>query len=91
MLPAGPATYGHSMEMPMTFLDCPAWLDDRGTSRCGLPALVRNRFTAESTDGPLECAMIRCPLGHVFNAPIEFLTLADAPAPAPASAYGERR
>ena len=27
-----------------------------------------------STDGPLECAMIRCPAGHWFNGAIESLT-----------------
>ncbi|HEY4461981.1 MAG TPA: hypothetical protein VGN41_04870 [Streptosporangiaceae bacterium] len=26
-----------------------------------------------STDGPVENAMIRCPAGHWFNGPIEFL------------------
>jgi hypothetical protein len=62
----------------MTFLDCPAWLDDTGAARCGLPAEVRSGYIAKSTDGPLESAMIRCPLGHWFNGPIEFLTL---PAP----------
>ena len=56
------------------FLDCPAYLDNEGAVRCGLPAEVRNRFIMRSTDGPLESAMIRCPVGHVFNAPIEFLT-----------------
>jgi len=56
------------------FLDCPAYLDDKGAKRCGLPAEVRSRYTMRSSDGPLESAMIRCPVGHVFNAPIEFLT-----------------
>ena len=56
------------------FLDCPAYLDNEGAVRCGLPAEVRSRFVMRSTDGPLESAMIRCPVGHVFNAPIEFLT-----------------
>lgn len=56
------------------FLDCPAYLDDEGAVRCGLPAEVRCRFIMRSTDGPLESAMIGCPVGHVFNAPIEFLT-----------------
>ena len=32
------------------------------------------RFVMRSTDGPLESAMIRCPAGHWFNGPIEFLT-----------------
>ena len=58
----------------MMFLDCPAWLDQDGAVRCGLPAEVRCRYTMCSTGGPLECAMIRCPAGHWFNGPIEFLT-----------------
>lgn len=58
----------------MMFLDCPAFLDHGLTARCGLPAEVRCRFTMRSSDGLLECAMIRCPVGHYFNAPIEFLT-----------------
>ena len=61
----------------MEFLDCPAYLGEEGTQRCGLPAEVRSRFTMRSTSGPLESAMIRCPSGHWFNAPIEFLTLSD--------------
>jgi Metallo-beta-lactamase superfamily len=56
------------------FLDCPAYLDSDGAARCGLPAEVEARYTMESTDGPLESAKIRCPLGHWFNGPIESLT-----------------
>jgi len=56
------------------FLDCPAFLDRDLTVRCGRPAEVMRRFTMRSTDGLLESAMIRCPAGHDFNAPIEFLT-----------------
>jgi hypothetical protein len=63
------------MESQAMFLDCPAYLDEEGAVRCGLPAEVRARFTMGSTDGPLESAMIRCPSGHWFNAPIEFLTV----------------
>jgi len=48
----------------MMFLDCPAYLDEDGAERCGLPAEVRSRFTTSSTDGPLASAMIRCPSGH---------------------------
>ena len=59
----------------MEFLACPAYLNDDGSVRCGLPAEVRSRFMMRSTDGPLECAMIRCPVGHWFNAPIESLTV----------------
>jgi hypothetical protein len=58
----------------MMFLDCPAYRDHEGAERCGLPAEVRCRFTMRSTDGPLECAMIRCPAGHYFNGSIESLT-----------------
>src|SRR5579864_5980478 len=58
----------------MMFLNCPAYLDQAGTARCGLPAEVKYRFTMRSSDGPLESAMIRCPVGHWFNGPIEFLT-----------------
>lgn len=32
-----------------------------------------------STDGPLESAKIRCPRGHGFNGPIEFLTIEEQP------------
>jgi hypothetical protein len=58
----------------MMFLDCPAYLDQDGAARCGLPAEVRCRFTMRSTDGPLESAMIRCPADHCFSGPIESLT-----------------
>jgi hypothetical protein len=62
------------METSVEFLDCPAYMDRRGAVRCGLPAEVESRYTARSSDGPLESAKIRCPLGHWFNGPIEFLT-----------------
>ena len=58
----------------MLFLDCPAYLDEEGAVRCGLPAEVTYRFTTPSTDGPLEGAMIRCPAGHWFNGPVKSLT-----------------
>jgi hypothetical protein len=57
------------------FLDCPAYLDRHGTVRCGLPAEVEDRYTVRSSDGPMESARIRCPRGHWFNGPIEFLAL----------------
>jgi hypothetical protein len=56
------------------FLDCPAYLDQDGAVRCGLPAEVRCRFTMHSTDGPVESAMIQCPAGHYFCGAIESLT-----------------
>jgi|HubBroStandDraft_5_1064220.scaffolds.fasta_scaffold188624_2 hypothetical protein len=74
MLPGGDDSYGQRMDTPIGFLDCPAWLDAHGASRCGLPAEVRFRYTATSTDGPVNCAMIRCPVGHWFNAPTEVLS-----------------
>jgi hypothetical protein len=58
----------------MMFLDCPAYLDQDGALRCGLPAEVRCRFTMRSTGGPVESAMIRCPAGHYFCGAIESLT-----------------
>jgi len=58
----------------MMFLDCPAYLDQDGALRCGLPAEVRCRFTMRSTDGPVESAMIKCPAGHYFCGAIESLT-----------------
>jgi hypothetical protein len=68
----------------VTFLDCPAYLDAGGKLRCGLPACVQSRYIMDSTDGPLESVMIRCPAGHLFNGPVEFLTLGSRP-PAPAA------
>ena len=61
------------MDASVVFLDCPAYLDSRGTSRCGLPAEVEYLYSMKSTDGPLESAKIRCPRGHSFNGPIEAL------------------
>ena len=58
----------------MLFLDCPAYLDADGSLRCGLPAEVESRYTARSTDGPLESVKIRCPQGHWFNGPVASLT-----------------
>lgn len=65
---------GLLMETSVAFLDCPAYMDRRGAVRCGLPAEVESRYTVRSSDGPLESAKIRCPRGHWFNGPIEFLT-----------------
>ena len=58
----------------MMFLDFPAYLDEDCAERCGLPAEVCDRFTVRSTGGPIENVRIRCPSGHWFNGPIEFLT-----------------
>ena len=58
----------------MMFLDCPAHLDEEGDARCGLPAEISCRYTMQSTGGPLDSVMIKCPSGHSFNGPVEFLT-----------------
>jgi hypothetical protein len=62
------------MNTDVMFLDCPAYMDKRGAVRCGLPAEVEDRYTVRSSDGPMESAKIRCPRGHWFNGPVEFLT-----------------
>ena len=62
------------MNTDVMFLDCPAYMDKQGTVRCGLPAEVEDRYTVRSSDGPMESARIRCPRGHWFNGPVEFLT-----------------
>ncbi len=67
------------MESQMAFLDCPAYLDEAGSARCLLPAHVQDRYTVRSSNGPVESARIRCPAGHCFNGPVEFLTLEPAP------------
>jgi hypothetical protein len=56
-------------------LDCPAYMDSRGMTRCGLPAEVEYEYTVASTDGPLRSAKIRCPRGHWFNGPLTSLTV----------------
>ena len=63
------------MQANVMFLDCPADIDDHGAARCGLPATVEYRYAVESSSGPLESAKIRCPRGHIFNGPLEFLTV----------------
>jgi len=79
------------MDSGLMFLDCPAYLDEEGAVRCGLPAEVRSRFTMNSTGGPLESAMIGCPAGHWFTGPLESLTLNPGPgrAAAPACPVGK--
>ena len=63
------------MQASVMFVDCPAYMPDNGSVRCGLPAEVEGRYTMRSTDEPLESAKIRCPRGHWFNGPVKFLTL----------------
>ena len=62
------------MNTDVMVLDCPAYTDRHGTTRCGLPAVVETRYTISSTDGPQHSAKIGCPRGHRFNGPIEALT-----------------
>ena len=57
------------------FVECPAYLDNSGSVRCGLPAEVAGRYTMRPTDGLLESARIRCLRGHWFNSPVGSLTL----------------
>jgi hypothetical protein len=75
----------------VTFLDCPAYVDADGSVRCGLLAYVQCRYIMNSTNGLLESAMTRCPAGHLFDEPIEFLTFEKYPptAPRPAGATTE--
>ncbi len=62
------------MNADVMFLECPAYLDSQGGTRCGLPAEIEHRYSVRSTDGALESAKIRCPRGHWFNGPLESLT-----------------
>ena len=63
------------MEDEVMFLDCPAYMDAHGAARCGLPAEIEDRYSMRSSDGPLDSAKIRCPLGHAFNGPVEAFLL----------------
>jgi len=74
------------MQTSVMFLDCPAYVDDDGVLRCGLPAAVEYWYAVESTDGPLESAKVRCPRGHSFNGPVEYLTFATGGPPEHSSA-----
>jgi hypothetical protein len=65
------------MDSQPLFLDCPAHLDDSGASRCALPAHIKRPYFVKSTSGPVEHVVIRCPVGHLFDAPVEFLGLPD--------------
>jgi hypothetical protein len=62
------------MDTDTIFMDCPAYMDEHGVVRCGLPAEVQERYAVRSSDGPLQCARVRCPRGHWFNGPVESLT-----------------
>lgn len=68
------------MDASTTFLDCPAYLDKDGTTRCGLPGAVEGWYTLGSTDGTVTGVKIRCPAGHWFSGPADALTMHAAPA-----------
>ena len=68
------------MDASTTFFDCPAYLNRDGTVRCGLPAVVEDRYTLGSTDGAVTGVKIRCPRGHWFSGPTDALTLQTVPA-----------
>jgi pimeloyl-ACP methyl ester carboxylesterase len=74
----GTTTRGERMYAETTFLDCPAYVGQDGTTRCGLPAAVEDSYTLGSTDGNLTCVKIRCPQGHLFNGPVDSLTIPTA-------------
>ena len=80
------------MDTDTIFMDCPAYMDEQGAVRCGLPAEVEYTYVVRSSDGPLDSARIRCPRGHWFNGPAESLTC-DEPTSATvlARASGQRR
>jgi hypothetical protein len=63
------------MDADTTFLDCPAYINRSGSARCGLPAVVEDRYPLDSTDGPVTGVRIRCPKGHWFNGPVDALTV----------------
>jgi len=68
------------MDAGTTFFDCPAYLNRDGTARCGLPAVVEDRYTLGSTDGAVTGVKIRCPRGHWFSGPADALTMQAVPA-----------
>ena len=63
------------MNTGVTFLDCPAYLDQHGTARCGLPAVIEYRYPIRSSEVMLDGAKIRCPRGHWFLGPVDALTM----------------
>jgi hypothetical protein len=71
------------MDANATFLDCPAYMNEDGTVRCGLPAVVEDSYTLDSTDGPVKSVKIQCPTGHWFSGPVAALTVPADTAPAP--------
>jgi hypothetical protein len=73
------------MDASTTFLDCPAYMNEDGTVRCGLPAVVEDSYTLDSTDGPVTSVKIQCPTGHWFSGPVAALTVHADTAPTPSA------
>jgi hypothetical protein len=73
------------MDAITTFLDCPAYMNEDGTVRCGLPAAVEDTYTLGSTDGPVTSVKIHCPAGHWFSGPVAALTVPADAAQAPSA------
>ena len=65
---------GVAVDTGMIFMDCPAYMDEHGAVRCGLPAELERTYAVQSSDGPVASAKVRCPRGHWFNGPVESLT-----------------
>jgi hypothetical protein len=64
---------GMSVDTSTIFMDCPAYMDEHGAVRCGLPAEVEDQYAVRSSGGPVDSARIRCARGHWFNGPVESL------------------
>jgi hypothetical protein len=60
----------NAMDSHAMFLNCPAYMDKDGGTRCGPPAEVEYRYTMNSTDGPLESAKISCRAGTTSTRPL---------------------
>jgi hypothetical protein len=73
------------MDAVLQFIDCPAYVDQGGESRCALPADVVERYSLGSTDGWVTAVAIVCPLGHHFSALLDSLTRAPCPRPVAAT------
>jgi hypothetical protein len=78
------------MDASTTFLDCPAYMNEDGTVRCGLPAVVEDSYTLDSTDGPVMSVKIQCPAGHWFSGPVAALTVHADTAPTPSAPVAVR-
>ena len=85
------------MDSYLMFLNCPAYMDNNGAARCGLPAEVHYRYTMNSTDGPLESAKIKLAraattsTGPSNASPCQSSRLRPPYQPAPAAACGSKR